>query len=66
MNRNVWQRCLGIKDFHRSIVSTRATISFYHGKVRAILIAVRAESNLEEGELCPKARKRKLWIINAT
>jgi hypothetical protein len=42
------------------------SISFYHGKARAILIDARAESNLEEGELCPKARKRKLWIINAT
>jgi hypothetical protein len=36
------------------------SISFYYGKARTILIDVRAESNLKEGELCPKARKRKL------
>jgi hypothetical protein len=33
---------------------------------RSILIDARVESNLEKGKLCPKARKRKAWIINAT
>jgi hypothetical protein len=36
------------------------------GKACTILIDVRAEYNLKEGESCPKARKRKLWIINTT
>jgi hypothetical protein len=43
---------------------TYRSFSSYQRKVRAILIEVRAESILKEDELCPKARKRKLWIIN--
>jgi hypothetical protein len=42
------------------------SISFYYRQSTAILIDGRAESNLKEGELCPKARTRKLWIINTT
>ena len=32
---------------------------------RLILIDVRTESNLEEGKLCPKARKRKLQVAKS-